>query len=220
MKNKTRIKAALAAVSLCLAVFPIPAYAHGNDAQQESPPPKTAPPTEPEAKPFTPEGTGTVLDHADDGDGKEFYTIQTPDENVFYLVIDRQRTGENVYFLNAVTETDLLSLAKTDAKPEAAKPQPETEPTPETKPEQKPAPQPEQKQSGNGGMILLALAVAAIGGGAGWYFKIYRPKHGVPELDEDESEYEAGDTEDDGLPPWDEDEPEPEEETEETEERE
>ena len=26
-------------------------------------------------------------------------------------------------------------------------------------------------------MILLVLAVMGIGGGAAWYFKIYRPKH-------------------------------------------
>jgi len=62
--------------------------------------------------PFTPSGTGTVADNATDGDGKEFFTIMTPDENTFYLVIDRQRGTENVYLLNAVTEADLLSLAK------------------------------------------------------------------------------------------------------------
>ena len=45
---------------------------------------------------------------------REFFTISTPDENVFYLVIDRQRGSENVYFLNAVTESDLLALAEMD----------------------------------------------------------------------------------------------------------
>ena len=50
------------------------------------------------SNPFTPNGTGTVVDNATDEDGKEFYTIQTADENVFYLVIDKQRGTENVYF--------------------------------------------------------------------------------------------------------------------------
>ena len=61
---------------------------------------------------FTPAGTGTVVNTATDTDGKEFYTITTPDKNVFYLVIDRQRDGDNVYFLDAVTEKDLLALAQ------------------------------------------------------------------------------------------------------------
>ena len=54
-----------------------------------------------------------------------------------------------------------------------------------------------------------------IGGGAGWYFKIYRPKHQAPDLGEEETDFEAEDdepAEDDDLPPWDEDEPEKEDE--------
>lgn len=35
-----------------------------------------------------------------------------PNENVFYLVINRQRETENVYLLNAVTELDLIALAE------------------------------------------------------------------------------------------------------------
>ena len=53
--------------------------------------------------------------------------------------------------------------------------------------------------------------VAVIGGGAGWYFKIYRPKHQAPDLDEEEIDFEEEGDEPDGdsdLPPWDEDEPE------------
>lgn len=163
--------------------------------------------------PFTPDGSATVVDNATDGDGKEFYTIQTPNENVFYLVIDKQRTGENVYFLNAVTEQDLMALAATDAKTETPEPEATPDPAPEATPEPEPTPAPEQKPGGGSmGTILLVLAVVVIGGGAGWYFKIYRPKHGIPELDEDDNEFE---NEDGGeLPPWDEDEPQTEQETE------
>ena len=53
--------------------------------------------------------------------------------------------------------------------------------------------------------------LAVIGGGAGWYFKIYRPKHQAPDLDEEEIDFEEEGDEPDGdsdLPPWDEDEPE------------
>ncbi|GHV32911.1 hypothetical protein FACS18949_05440 [Clostridia bacterium] len=30
-------------------------------------------------KPFTPDGTGTVVDNATNADGKEFFTVETPD---------------------------------------------------------------------------------------------------------------------------------------------
>lgn len=40
--------------------------------------------------------------------GKEFYTIQTASEKVFYLIIDRDGEEEMVYFLTEVTENDLL----------------------------------------------------------------------------------------------------------------
>ena len=41
--------------------------------------------------------------------------------------------------------------------------------------EPEPDPEPEQSKSSSG-TLLLVLAVAVIGGAAGWYFKIYRPK--------------------------------------------
>ena len=59
-------------------------------------------------------------------------------------------------------------------------------------------------------------AIFAIGGGAGWYFKIYRPQHqqaAAPEDDYEEEMDAYNDFEDDG-PPWDEDDPEPGEEDE------
>ena len=167
---------------------------------------KPSEPAEPgeekEPNPFTPEGTGEVVDNATDGDGKEFFTITTADESVFYLVIDRQRETENVYFLNAVTLADLEALAVKGGEelPGTLPPAPAPEPTPEPEPEPTPEPEPEQKP--NTAPLLLGLAVLLIGGGAGWYFKIYRPKHAPepePEEDYDESDpYADGD-------PWDED---------------
>ena len=40
-----------------------------------------------------------------------------------------------------------------------------------------PEPEPEPEKKSNSGMLLLVLGIALIGGGAGWYFKVYRPKH-------------------------------------------
>lgn len=129
--------------------------------------------------PLTPDGQGSVLDNADDSEGKEFFTVTTEDGSVFYLVIDRHKSGDNVYFLNTVTIADLMALAEggaTITPTVTPEPDPEPEPTPDTTPE--PDVEPEQDGGGiNVGMLALAVAVIAVGGGAGWYFKVYRPKH-------------------------------------------
>ena len=112
MKIKTRAAAALSVALLLLAALPVTAYAQSDEPAEDTTPPAQSETTT--AKPFTPEGTGTVVDNATDEDGKEFYTITTPSEHVFYLVVDKQRDSENVYFLDAVTEKDLLALAESD----------------------------------------------------------------------------------------------------------
>jgi len=183
-----------------------------------------APPTvseRPEA-PFSPPGTGTVVDDATDADGKYFFTIMTPDEHIFYLIIDKQRGSENVYFLNAVTVADLLPLAQMPAPPQngmiVTPPEPITD---VEEPEIMPEPEPEQS-GGNTGVYIFILLVAVAGGGAGWYFKIYRPKQEQlindnefePELNQSDDDYSddwGNDVdndiiESDDAPPWDEDE--------------
>ena len=148
-------KARFLAAALCAAVlmcgFATPAYAGGGeetggaDLWEGLDPAATAPaPTpEPDQKPFTPDGTGTVVDNATDAEGKEFFTITTAEEAVFYLVIDRQKSTENVYFLNAVTLADLAALAESTKGAAPITPAPEPEPAPEPAPE--PEPEPEAK---------------------------------------------------------------------------
>ena len=189
--KKSRMLAATLCAVLMVGALTVPAYAGGGDEGGEYVPWVGLEPVDPlpveqpqEPKPFTPEGTGTVLDNATDQDGKEFFTITTADEAVFYLVIDRQRSTENVYFLNAVTVADLMALAEPGQEPEA--PPPVTEPEP---PEAEPDPGPEEPKKS--------------GGGAGWYFKIYRPKQQkAAEPEEDFSEYDEPEDYDD-APPWD-----------------
>ena len=158
------------------------------------------------ANPLTPDGQGSVLDNATGGEGKEFFTVTTADGEVFYLIIDRQKTGENVYFLNDVTLDDLKALAKSGEEPAPA-PIPTPEPEPEPTPTPDPEPEPEPEGKGGFGTLLLALAVVAVGGVAGWYFKIYRPKQQrAADLEDDyagEPDYgDGGDDYEDG-PPWD-----------------
>jgi len=169
--------------------------------------------------PPLPLGAATVIDYNTDPDGRLFYTIMTPDEHVFYLVIDKSSNTDNVYFLNTVTVADLLALAEVTEQPQGgttvtpppAQTSEPVEPLTETPP---PA---EQPQSGNSmGMYIIIGILVIVGGGAGWYFKIYRPKQqGMasgeeydPSLNEAENDYDDdwGDDSDDGddSPPWDE----------------
>ena len=170
---------------------------------------------------------------------KQFITVQTSGGSTFYIVIDydkpvnEEEEQYQTYFFSVVDEADLLAAMEaaggeppactctdkcavgaihTDCPVcsvnmgECAGAAPEPEPTPEPEPEE-----PEEK-SGLGSLFLV-LAIFAVGGGAGWYFKIYRPKHqqaAAPEDDYEEEMDAYNDFEDDG-PPWDEDDPEPEE---------
>jgi len=154
------------------------------------------------SNPFTPAGQASVLDNASNNDEKEFFTFSTPAGNVFFLVVDRQRASDNVYFLNAVTEQDLVALAEqagteiavsgggipVSATPQAPDEQPETQ---EAEPTEPPA---AESKGGNGTMIFMLIAVG-IAGGAGYYFKIVRPKQqgGNSDYDdEDEDEEDIG----------------------------
>jgi hypothetical protein len=147
---------------------------------------------------FTPDGGGTVMDNATEEDGKEFFTVTATDGSVYYLIIDRQRGTENVYFLSAVTRDDLTSLAEDGAATEsglaAATPEPlESEP-PEEELEQE---EPVAQGSDNTGTVIFILLVVAIAGGAGYYFKIVKPRR-LAQQDNDEYEEELEDEDNGG----------------------
>lgn len=127
-----------------------------------------------------------------------------------YLVIDKQKTSENVYFLNTVTTDDLLPLAEQGKEP-PKEVTPEPEPKPTEPVEEVPEPEPEKKDSPLLSLLLIGAVVLA-GGGIGYYFKIYKPKHEAPDLEDDYCEYEDGELEeiaeepeDEDTPPWEED---------------
>jgi hypothetical protein len=158
-------------------------------------------------RPLTPDGTGTVVDNAHDSDGIEFFTIGTEDGNVFYLIIDRQRSTDNVYLLNAVTEEVLISLAEAGGREVAAAgstvsaiPAPELPDDPDEEAGQQPpeyeTPEPEngapETQGGDNSMlVIIGIAVLAVGG-LGYYFKIVRPKRNSIYDDDDDEEDNYG----------------------------
>jgi len=136
----------------------------------------TPPPVQ--TNPFTPDGTGSIVDNATEEDGKEFFSITTENGNIFYLIVDRQRNSDNIYLLNAVTERDLLPFIETHdnsfnitpTPPKVTEPEPETEPTPV------PESTPEPDANNNGGTILLIVIIAAVVGGVAYYIKVIKPK--------------------------------------------
>lgn len=168
-------------------------------------------------RPFTPDGTGTVVDDVFDGDGKEFFSIQTEDGNVFYLIVDRHRSSDNVYLLNAVTENDLMSLAKegdglpgstSSAIPTTAPNPPpasatETTETPSATEQGEPAPKPEKSGNNTANYIIIGVIALAFGAAA-YYFKIVRPKQQSGNTDNfgEESE-ETDDSDPPENPDWD-----------------
>ena len=167
---------------------------------------------------FTPEGTGTVLDEATgEGDDKQFYTITTETGNVFYLIIDGKRDDNNVYFLNGVTEADLMALAEKNEGTMSVIPAEDvctcTDKceagevntacpvckndlkgcTGKEKPAETEEPaqtEPPKKDNGSVGTIIFIIVALLAVGGVGYYVKIVRPKQQA----EDD-----GDFEDDGY---------------------
>ena len=146
--------------------------------------------------------------------GKEFYTIQTATDKVYYLIIDRDGEQEMVYFLTEITENDLLNvtsdnsetLPKNSAALESAIPVtdgalPNNNTEPLEEPEQteevegteenteETEQEPEEKAEPNpmiSYVLIGGLAVAFIGGA--YYFKVVRKKKEDFIEDEDEDE--------------------------------
>jgi len=182
---------------------PLPSPSPSPSPIPESPPPEPPSNNPWISDPFTPPGTGTVIDNATDADGTEFFTIQTPNGNIFHLIIDRRSNQQNVHFLNTVPERDLLALAAQSGDmdfPPWPTPEMPVAPLPPEEPVEEPEPEPEPEPQGGGLGLGPVLIVVLLGGaGAGWYFKIYRPKQQGAATVEDDFDYgdEADDYEED-----------------------
>jgi len=142
---------------------------------------------------ITPDGTATVINNVFiEGNGLEFFTFATDAGNVFYLIIDRLRERDNVYFLNAVTEADLMALAEMEsagatggtsvsgipATPGGGTPEEPQGEQPE-EPEQPPT---RSGGVGSGTLIFILIGMGVVGG-AGYYFKIVKPRQRLAEDD-------------------------------------
>jgi hypothetical protein len=142
---------------------------------------------------FSVAGNGTVLDDVTDTSDKEFYTIQTANNNTFFLIIDRSGTTENVYMLSMIDENDLKDFLDEEENTVAT-----ATPTPSVVLEEEPATETpavvEQEQtatssSQNMGSLVILLALAAAVAGGYYYLKIYKPKKDGDFSDDEDLEY-------------------------------
>jgi hypothetical protein len=142
---------------------------------------------------FSVAGNGTVLDDVTDTSDKEFYTIQTANNNTFFLIIDRSGTTENVYMLSMIDENDLKDFLDEEENTVAT-----ATPTPSVVLEEEPATETpavvEQEQtatssSQNKGSLVILLALAAAVAGGYYYLKIYKPKKDGDFSDDEDLEY-------------------------------
>jgi len=172
-------------------------------------------------------------------DGNTFYVVIDYDKPV-----DEDGEQYYTYFLNLVDNADLTALLEdNNAAPAAcscaekceagavntacpvcavnmsecvgAEPVPELDATPDPDPATTDTEPQEDGKGGGAGLLILAVIAVLAAGGAGYYFKVYRPKQ-LAAMD-DGGEYEDAEPEDGGEwddvsadeddgPPWDEDE--------------
>lgn len=183
-----------------------------NKDKEETKLPENATPTNPT------DAKADVTDYKVSGE-KEFFTIQTASEKVFYLIVDRSGEEEVVYFLTEVSERDLLNVTtdnsvtlpmnsaivesaipddmKTENKEEIVDDTEKVESTEittgkDTDTESEPA---EVQEDSTGVYIVMAVA-AVIAVGLGYYVKVVKKKDDYEEDDEESFEDEVYENED------------------------
>lgn len=152
---------------------------------------------------LTPDGNLTLIDDhtvTTDAGEKEFIVVQSRNGSYFYLVIDRTGNTENVYFLNLVDETDLMTIIN-EIDPEY---QPSTDvggTTDETQTNANSSMDSTENDTtttetevvqtnSTSSMVLILFALLALGGGAVYYFKTSKTQ-GLPVHNEEADDDEA-----------------------------
>ena len=158
--------------------------------------------TEPEQGFSTP-GNGDLGDEIKGSSGKDFYTIRTKNNNIFYMVIDHSNSTENVYMLSLVDENDLAefmnqteteSMAEAEAAPAVIIPETTAAPAEtETSAQEETEEAVPEKKAPLENSSLLIVGAGAIIAALLYYFKIYKPGR------EEEADDNEGMEIDDGL---------------------
>lgn len=149
---------------------------------------------------FTPDGNLTLVDDIDavEGASLQYMTVQTKNGTTFYIIIDRTKDQENVYFLNPVDAADLMALMdddtkakfQTDTEAQAKSNNPNmdtTEKTDDTVKEDKT----KDKESGANPIgTLLIFVILGGGGAAAYYFLKIKPQKAQMKNDDDDLDFQ------------------------------
>lgn len=225
---KKKLAAALVTSFALLCCFPATVFAYSDessnivsdseeaDVTAEEPVIDRGETTE-EGNPFTVDGNGQLQDQADSSQNKIFYTITTKNNNTYFLIIDKDRSSNNVYMLSMIDDADLAEFTEntsaeenpdsllTEEEPlitESGTSKTENEesstdtgtseqdlPTEETEPA-------EAEKNTISPIMVLLIAILAVGVVAGYYILKIRPKKELEE-EEDETAYGGEDQPDD-----------------------
>lgn len=187
---------AMCLIAMCSLATPAFAYAEPDSTEETE---EAAVATEAtESSAFTPDGNATILDEAESDQDKYFYTIQTENNNTFYIIIDKERASGNVYLLSMIDEDDLMEFVTetedTESTDTGAIPDVFTEetitPTPEPQPGEDDGSEVVDDGTGDGPnstVLLIALAVLGAVFLGGYYIVKIRNKDSYDEDDEDET---------------------------------
>lgn len=225
MKFKAKTFLITVAVVLGITAFSFPVYANVPKDEEISVNDSVESKT-----PLTPGGNLTVIDdvhqtnNKDEVEDKQFVTVQSKNGNTFYIIIDRSGDQENVYFLNAVDEADLMALMEDEQKAAVtatcncttkcelgsvnaecavcSKNKDGCIATAAATPDPKEEKQPEKKQNNTTPIIGLVLLALLGGGGAFYWFNIKNKKSSTKGTtapndlyEEDDEDYETEDSE-------------------------
>lgn len=225
MKFKAKTFLITLAVVLGMTAFSFPVYANVPKDEEISVNDSVESKT-----PLTPGGNLTVIDdvhqtnNKDEVEDKQFVTVQSKNGNTFCIIIDRSGDQENVYFLNAVDEADLMALMEDEQKAAVtatcncttkceigsinadcavcSRNKDGCIATATATPAPKEEKQPEKKQNNTTPIIGLVLLALLGGGGAFYWFNIKNKKSSTKGTtdpndlyEEDDEDYETEDTE-------------------------
>ena len=142
-------------------------------------------------------GSGTLIEDVSDNQvNRQFIKVQSRGGNIFYIIIDKDEKSENVYFLNAVDDFDLLSFSENfpdgvieayeELKEETARLEAErlllenqSDENPETPKSRANINNDEEKEKPAGiNNIYILVGIGGLFLGGLLYFKVIKPKKG------------------------------------------
>lgn len=219
-KRWTRMLAAFTAAAGMMLSCTVPAAAYVEEAAQQEAAGEETPleekkgaeektagpldeetPEKSESTPFSMPGNAKLVDDAGDGETKQFLSVQTKNGNVFYIVVDRSGSTENVYMMSLVDENDLKEFIEEDSGGDTdvqgiMQPVPDLETsadaeTGDGQEKQEEEGQDRKKGTGMGGVIPVLLVFGGCAAGI-YYFKILRPQKEADGDTDEEMDGEVG----------------------------